>query len=243
VQIFFISLLMIAFFGGILSKCNSNHSSEGASFFNVLGFKTKEQLQAEQLNKYLSTYLKDKDNLLGDIQQDVGPLSQAVRDASVKNDNVDLLRLKNLMAQFEDQNVLMIQDGKELLAFNDKQKKLNKKMADKSELDAFLSRSSQQELIAKQKDTLAQMQSNQAVKNNPQLAEKLNAVYNKTMSRLDTLKQQQEQLQYIKQNNSQTASSIKMKIEDQKRHNEDLMRDNNDRMRDQMERMKDRSRR
>lgn len=242
-QITLIALIMIAFLGGMLSKCSSDKASNGSSIFNMLGFKSKESIQKEQLDHLLGKYLKDKNSLVGEIQEDIGPLSKAVREASDTNSNVDLLRLKNLMSQFEDQNVLMIEDGKDLMAFHEKQKKLNKKMADQLEHDQFLSRAAQQELIAKQKDILAQMRGNAALTNDPKLNSQLNAVYDKTVARLDAIRSQQENVNALKQQSLNNAQSVKDRMDDQKRRVEDQLRANNDRMKDQMERLKERTNR
>jgi len=252
VQITLIALILIAFLGGILSKCNTAHVNQGGAFFNVLGFKSKEQIQQEQLNQLMGKYLKDKNELLGGVQSEMGPLSQAVKDASDKDQNVDLLRLKGLMSRFEDQNVLMIEDGKELLNYNEQQKKRNKKMAQDADRAAFLSKSAQQELLARQKDTLEkqrdlidqlqQLQQSDAIRNNAQLSSQLSNLSAKSSAALENLKQEQDHIDQLRQNSLRSPDELKQKIEDLKNRNEDQLRQNNDRMRDQMERLRDKSR-
>jgi hypothetical protein len=259
-QVLFIGFIILALLGGFLSKCSQGPTGEwGGSFFNAIGFKSKEQIQKEQLDKLLRNYLQDQTAYLDDSKEDIDSITKMVEEAS-KKENVDLLRLKFLMKQFEDLNVLMIENGKELLAYNDSQKKKNKKRAQQVFEDTASSKGSQNALLDKQKDALQREQDvlneiqrigdSPSVKDNPELAHKLNHISNKSVSHLDHLKEEQNQIQNMNQNNARDASYMKERMEDLRNKNQASMMDNrsrledqtraiNDRIRDQMDRLKD----
>lgn len=253
-------MLVFAFLGGLLSKCSPNQSAEwGGSFFNVIGFKSKEQIQREQLDKLLHKYLQDQVEYMDNSKEDVESLSKMVENASDHDQNVDLLRLKYLMKQFEDLNVLMIEDGKELVTYNQNQRKKNKRNAQIAGEASLQSKGDQMSLLEKQKDTLErqeglinelqQLMNNPGIQSNPSLANKLNSISNKSLSHLGQLKQEQDQIRKVN-NRSIKNSYMKEKMEDLRNKNQDSMRDSrmriedqtrqiNDRIHDQMDRLKD----
>ncbi len=254
-HILLITILVIAIFFGVLTKEDSNHQSIGSGFFSLLGFKSREELQKDEMNKLVSKYLKEQSQYLGDTQEVLGPLSKMVEDSYGKGKDGDFLMIKSIMKKFEDQNFLMVQNGKELMALKEKQKKINQKLADDAELALILSQSSQKDMFQKQQDLLKelnekmqQMKNDSILVKDSQLVDKLKTASNKTISSLENLKEQKNRINNL---NSNKDTSIRDKIEEQNRRNKDLIesnrshiqdqqRDLKDRMRDQLDRAKDR---
>ena len=253
-QILFVIILIFALLGGILNKCDSGHSSSGGSFFNIFGIKSKEQIEKERLEKVVADFFKTQNQYLGDSQEESGALSKVIEEASSLDKNGDLLRLKSLVTQFEDQNVLMVENGKDIMAFKQKQDKINKKMAEEADLASFLSNGRQKEILEKQRDAMEKQreimsklhaqieQMRQDPSKNTQFINKLDGASNKISSSLERLKEQQERMQDMKQNNLDRYESMKENLQSSQERNKDKMRDMKDRIQDQLERAKDRRR-
>ncbi|MBF0490516.1 MAG: hypothetical protein HQL15_07850 [Candidatus Omnitrophica bacterium] len=267
-QILFIAMIILALLGGFLSKYQTSHADWGSSLFSVFGFKSNKQIEQEQLEKILSQRLNDQLRYLESSKVEIGSLSENLQNSLSQDNSPDILRLKSLMKDFEDENVLMIQNGKDLLSFNEERKKINQKMSNESKKSAYLTKENQLEFMEKQKeavrkqmevlqqlrDHIQHMKGNSSIKDNAILNDQLRAVSDKTSSYFDNIRHKQEDIDSATQNNSTKIAEMKERMDDLSRKNQDRISDNrsslqdktrdlNDRIRDQLEKAKERNNR
>lgn len=264
---FVIGLFIITLLAGIMAKMLSNHQSSSdqtglvGNILNAIGVRkhAKEQTaQADEIARQFgekknsfSEYLQDQQRNLRSSREEMGSLTQIIKEVSNKESSVDILRLKELMKQCEDRTALLIEHGKEIEKFNEERMKANAKLALEADKNFFISNSDRNRLLAQIKDGLdqqndrmsQQLQDNQALRNkiqqihdqvqqmhdqellkqNTQLAERLQTVSDKTQTVLDAVGHQEQKLQDVSQKNQIVLDSMKEKTDRLKQKNQDFM--------------------
>ena len=251
---FIIGLFIVTFLAGAAAKMmndSSNTTSWLGHILNVIGLKKNDQEQKDKINTIVKDfgnqkerfdeYIQDRERYLKDSQEQVGSLSQIVQDMSDRNSNVDVLRLKDLIHRFKDQNTIMIERGRQLEDFHQKQMQINQKIAQDYEKSSFMSATNRREFLQNIKDNLRQQQSLmdqqmqdnrllkdkiqqvqenikqvqhvKALKENTELVEKLQMISDKNQTALEKVSQQQEKLKVINEKNLASIDSIKERID------------------------------
>ena len=278
----FIGLFIIAFLAGIAAKTMNmplaGQKSWVGHLLSMVGLQHKDESEKAQFNEIVhhfdrdktdfTQYIKDQQQYLEDSQLQMSSLTQSIKDKLDRSSNMDLLRLRDLMKQYQDQNSLLIEHGKELIRFNQEQMNLRQKLVQDRTLASMESNSGRdrfmqnlRENLERQRDLMSQrvtendalsdriqqikdqtqkMHDSVALKENPQFLEKLKDISEKTKSVLDRVKEQRERLQDMNQRNLADISLMKEKMENLKQRTVDLVGQNRARMQDQQQLMQDR---
>ena len=275
-RILFVGIFIIALLAGILGKIDKHSSSTWVGdFLNAVGLKQREQVQKVQVDQIVSQFSKERSTLWDELRdqqeylrssrEQMGSLYQMVKDRSDRDANVDLLRLKELMKEFQDQSTILIEHGKQLEEFNRSRIKVNQDLALKSDVDQFISNSDRNRFLQNIKDKLDeqkqfidqqmqrnselkdkihkiqdhinQMHDNIAFKENPELVEKLKSLSTKTKTVLDQVKEKQEKLQAMNQKNLASLDVSREKMADMKEKSRSQT--TSQRIQDQIQKLKD----
>jgi hypothetical protein len=281
VRTLFVGLFIIALLAGVSAKMmdnSPNHTSWLGNILNAVGFKKQDQIQKTQFDEIVHKFgdqkddfsqgLKDQQQFLKTSQEQMSSLSQLVQDKMNNNSNIDLLRLKELMKQFQDRSALLIEKGKELENFNDQRLKINQKIAFdsyESSLQSNIDRSKfiqsmkdnlrrQQEMINEQsqenkgleekigqiRDQIQKVHDSVAFKENPQFTEQLKSLSDKTQAVLDNVHQKQEQIKATNQSNLANLESTRQRMDDLKQRSKNSIDQNRSHIQDQQQALNDR---
>jgi hypothetical protein len=267
VQFIFVCIFIFAVLVGVFAKAvNSDKTSFVGYFVNSIGLKDQTDEQKNQMRSLVakfsleknkvSEYLKNQQAYMGSSQNEIGSFSQIIKEMSARHESVDLLRLKQLMKDFSDQNTLLIENGQKLVELKEKQKKANEVGFNRFLQGSRDQLTHQREFIDEQieknkelKEKVAQMQvqirqirDDAISKEDSQVLDKLQFVSNKTMANLDQLKSQQDELKSMNTDNLSSIESVRDKVEDIKQKNRDKIEETSQRIKDQNDQLKDRIR-
>ncbi len=252
-RIFFIGMFIIALLAGLAAQQLNRPSSDQQSWLghamNAVGLKDRERAEKAQFDEIaqrfveqkagFTQHLKDQQQYLEDSKTQMASLMQTIKDRLDRDSNTDLLRLKDLLQQHQDQAALLIDRGKESLQLNEQRMKIPQVMQDlKEKLD-------HQNDLMKQRmaDSEALRDKMQQIKDQIQAMHDQTAskeIFDKSQAAFDKLKEEQERLRETNQQNSTALNAMKEKIDDLKQRNRDLVEQSRERMRDQQQLLKDR---
>jgi hypothetical protein len=277
VQIIIIGLLIMATLVGVFARLIYSHRPtqwmKSEEFTDNMNLNEKQKLQdmidrMEDQKRKLMEYVHDQQLYAQDRGSQMGSLSEIIQKMSARDKNFDLLRLKDLMKQFEDQSSLMIKNGSALVSFNEKQKKayesnkrfLDEKIEEELRLQQLFIEQQREknknlrDKIQEIRSQVQQLHDKNFVSEEAAVFEKLQSLSDNTLVSLDKLDSRREKLKILADTNAIHVASMKDRLDDLKQKNQDSVERNrihtqdqtqkiNDRIHDQMERNKDKTQR